>query len=239
MPQEKIDAIGIPLFRLTLLGAHGVGKTCLANAIMNNAMPSVYQETIMPELYYYLLRLSFDSPLINQNFDDINAFCFEIEDTCADDSIGKLIDMSKTTWPYEIGMNDYTPFGIFNEPLVPLNKGDEFRPISQNRMAFLVVFDVNDYNSYKYAISIVEFILQTHGRIGASQAVVCLVGNKTDMVDDDAPIWSEAETFSQSRTVPLYRTSTRVNKTVSHMIKELSMLLYGSLSLWEIVTHST
>ncbi|KAK1939720.1 Ras-related protein Rab-27A, related [Babesia divergens] len=239
MPEEKIDATGIPLFRLTLLGAHGVGKTCLANAIMNNVLPPTYQVTTLPELYYYLLRLSFDAPLINDNYDDINALCFEIEDTCADDPLPRLVDMSKCTWPFEVGMNDYTPFGIFNEPLVPLQKDDEFKPISQNRMAFLAIFDVCNYASFKYATSMVDFILQAHGRVGSIQPIVCLVGNKSDMLHDDAPIWDDAEAFSQSRTVPLYRTCTRRRKSVANMIREVALLLYGSLPLWEIVTHST
>ncbi|KAK1443680.1 hypothetical protein BgAZ_205560 [Babesia gibsoni] len=238
MPEEKIEATGIPLFRLTLLGAHGVGKTCLVNAIMNNVLPPVYRETKMQELYYFLLRLSFDAPLVNEQYDDINAFCFEIEDTCADDPIRGLTDMTKTTWPYELGMNDYTPFGIFNEPFVPQFKKGALKPASQNRMAFLVVFDSNNYDSYRHATSIVECIINSNLRVASLQPVVCLVGNKSDLSGDESPIWDEAETFCQSYVVPLFRVSTRINRTVSHMMRELAMLMYGSLSLWEIVTHS-
>ncbi|GIX63263.1 GTPase, putative [Babesia caballi] len=239
MPEEKIEALGIPLFRVTLLGAHGAGKTCLVNAIMNNVVPQVYRVTQVPELYYFLLRLSFDAPIVNDGFDDINAFCFELEDTCADDDVRQLVDMSKTKWAFESGMDDYTPFGIFKEPLVPMRKGDEFRPVTQNRMAFLAVFDASNYESYRYAISLVEGILQNFGQIGTTQPVVCLVANKADLVRDDAPIWDEADAFSQSRTIPLYRVSTRLNRNISKMMRELAMLLYGSLSLWEIVLHTT
>ncbi|GBE60672.1 Ras family protein [Babesia ovata] len=239
MPEEKIEATGIPLFRLTLIGAHGVGKTCLVNSIMNNVPPPAYKATRIPELYYFLLRLSYDEPIVKDTYDDINAFCFEIEDTCADDDVRQLIDMSRAKWPFESGMNDYTPFGIFKEPLVPMRKGDEFRPVSQNRMAFLVVFDVSNYESYKYAVSIVEYIMHNLGSIGTTQPLVCLVANKSDLMRDDAPIWEEAETFSQARTVPIYRVSTILNKNIAKMMRELAMLLYGSLALWEIVTHTT
>ncbi|GFE54861.1 Ras family protein [Babesia ovis] len=239
MPEEKIDATGIPLFRVTLIGAHGVGKTCLVNAIMNNVLPRLYKPTLLPELYYFLLRLSYDAPIVNGEFDDINAFCFEIEDTCADDDIRSLIDMTKAKWAFESGMDDYTPFGIFEEPLLPMKKGDKFTPVSQNRMAFLVVFDASDYESYRYAIARIEYILHNYSYIGSTQPVVCLVGNKTDLIRDDMPLWQEAESFSQRNTVPLYRVSAQLNRNISKMMRELAMIMYGSLALWEIVTHTT
>ncbi|ORM41720.1 uncharacterized protein BXIN_2770 [Babesia sp. Xinjiang] len=239
MPEEKIDAIGIPLFRLTLLGTHGVGKTCLVNAIMNNVLPQVYRPTKLPELYYFLLRLSFDDPIVNDGSEDINAFCFELEDTCADYDLRQLIDMTKAKWPFESGMDNYTPFGIFKEPLVPLKQGDEFRAVSQNRMGFLAIFDANNYESYRYATSIIECILRNFSCIGAKQPVVCLVANKTDLVREDDSIFEEADGFSQLHTIPFYRVSAQLNRDVSKMIRELAMILYGSLSLWEIVTHTS
>ncbi|EDO06523.1 Ras family protein [Babesia bovis T2Bo] len=239
MIEEKIDATGIPLFRVTFLGAHGVGKTCLINAIMNNVLPRLYQPTLLPELYYFLLRLSYDHPISGNEFEDINAFCFELEDTCADGDVRGLIDMTKARWTFESGMDDYTPFGIFKEPLLPMSKGERFRPVSQNRMAFLVVFDASNEDSYKYAISLAEYIIQNYSYVGATQPVVCLVGNKCDLVQDDIPLWQDAEGFSQKYTVPIYRVSAQFNRNVAKMVRDLAMILYGTLGLWEIVTHST
>lgn len=95
MPEEKIEGTGIPLFRLTLLGPKYSGKTSLVNSILNNSVTSIYRHTSLPELYYFLYRLSSSDPLINKDYEDINAFCYEIEDTTIDIDIGTFLDLKK------------------------------------------------------------------------------------------------------------------------------------------------
>ncbi|KAK2195556.1 bifunctional P-loop containing nucleoside triphosphate hydrolase/Small GTPase [Babesia duncani] len=234
MSENPVGIVGLPLLRVTLLGSHQSGKTSLANSLVNNTFCTVSGPTKLPELYYCVLRLSYDVPLVNESYDDVNAFCIEIEDTCVDGDLNGLLDTSKETWSIKETIRDYTPFSIYNPPRVPFKKGDAFKPITQGRMSFLVLFDVTSRESFNTAIKLVDCILVRYGRIGSTLPVVGLVANKVDLVPLDYQLFDEAETFAQLKTVPFYRVSARTSKNVTDMIKEVAFLIYGNVNLWEI-----
>ncbi|AFZ79485.1 hypothetical protein BEWA_023340 [Theileria equi strain WA] len=246
MPQIIIDNVGIPFLRLTLLGPNFSGKTFLANALLNNMLPPVYRHTKLPEIYYYLHRLSSDNPLTNEAYDDVNSFMFEIEDTTTDTDLFSFIDMKSFQYPYDEECKVYIPFSSYNPPKIPLKADDEYVPTSQRRMSFLVLFDATSRESYLNAISIIEVLL-SRSSIGVMEPIVALVANKVDLLDvsfmnrdtfgNTIDVLSEAERYSQSKTIPFYRISALTKKNVNTMIKEIAYLIYGNVRLWELVLN--
>ncbi|EAN32829.2 Ras family protein [Theileria parva strain Muguga] len=237
MPQVIVDNLEIPLFRLSLLGPVHSGKTFLANSLVNNVLPSVYKHTHLPELYYYVHKLSSGADFEGSH-DETKTFCFEIEDTTTDFDLLHFTDIRSIRYEYFDDSQNYIPFAFYDAPKSPFVEGDSYSPIGQRRMSFLVLFDVTSVESYYHAITITELLLSRNQTTGLHQPVVALVANKIDLVQSDNEIFSHAETYTQSKSIPFYRISCLTKKNVRTMMKEVALLIYGNVRLWELVLRN-
>uniref|UniRef100_A0A3B0MPS9 Small GTPase, putative n=1 Tax=Theileria annulata TaxID=5874 RepID=A0A3B0MPS9_THEAN len=132
----------------------------------------------------------------------------------------------------------YVPFAFYDAPKYPFMEGDSYSPIGQRRMSFLVLFDVTSTESYLHALSITELLLSRNQTTGLHDPVVALVANKIDLVESDNELFSHAETYTQSKSIPFYRISCLTKKNVRNMMKEMALLIYGNVRLWELVLRN-
>jgi len=165
-----------------VLGAAASGKTCLINAYVNNTCPNVYTPTENPTLYHRTLR--------TETEDDDPALAtvlLEIEDTYSSERIdGKdhfgrnrsannFIVLKKPGQPPH--KSDLEPFSDLSAP-----KESFYEPFAKGRMAFIVVFDINDESSWESAQKVFGLLNERHkGKVGEdNEPVVYLVANKID-----------------------------------------------------------
>lgn len=191
-------------FRITVAGSANAGKTCLINSFVSNYCPTVYTETEDPTIYYRTVRIP------TGDADDFEVL-LEIEDTYAstrtegkdvygqDRNIKDFLMMSaaakhggsgggKETMSFGPPMNNQEP-----------PERTKYRPMTKNRMGFLLVFDATDERSFKEAVSLYDALQQNlaaaadepgQQKTAIEKPVVYLVANK---IDKDASNMADSE----------------------------------------------
>eukprot|EP00971_Amphidinium_carterae_P126573 2507694-Amphidinium_carterae.1 len=167
----------LPFLRITMIGAAGSGKTSLIEAFVNNAVSPGIPTTTSPTLSYTVVRLSQlegDDHKKQQHVDHGSRVLVEIEDTFGSDGIGTVsgTDQAMTITPfYDLwwpGINAHSTSVHNTEPKkkslpkkddanIPLNPfqaplDGKFRPLTRNRMAYMICFDSTDTGSFKEAL---------------------------------------------------------------------------------------
>eukprot|EP00929_Paragymnodinium_shiwhaense_P005235 TRINITY_DN10691_c0_g1_i1.p1 TRINITY_DN10691_c0_g1~~TRINITY_DN10691_c0_g1_i1.p1 ORF type:complete len:230 (+),score=61.44 TRINITY_DN10691_c0_g1_i1:84-773(+) len=190
----------LAFIRITLIGSTGCGKTSLATAFVNNAMPVNTQSTTDLSLFYTTVRIGGDG----EDSGNFNVLC-EIEDTFGSErkDCGRWDRILDLRWPMpevqrtgKLQEKEYKdpvmkgvirslafPFATYEAPLTVESMK---MPLTKNRMAYFIVFDANNQKSYQEAMKIhqnmQEYWLKKDIKL---KPVVLLVGNKIDEQGDD------------------------------------------------------
>jgi len=191
-------------FRITVVGSANAGKTSLINSFVSNYCPTVYTETDDPTIYYRTVRIP------TGDADDFEVL-LEIEDTYAssrtgdkdvygqDRNIRDFLMMSQASKHGSSGTGKENV--SFGPPMMNQEPPErtKYRPMTKNRMGFLLVYDATDERSFKEAVSLFD-VLQQNLASSAEESgkqssasekpVVYLVANK---IDKDASNMADSE----------------------------------------------
>lgn len=254
MPGVDDDQQYLAFMRITLLGMARSGKSSLVNNIVNNSYTPTYSKTTEASLYYTVVRISGEQDSL-----------IEIEDTFASNDIGEVaLTPSKTEerpihdfydywWPstQELTAAELTklkkmqtkkeegraartlekPLGLYQAPT-----DGAFKPLTRNRMAFLIVFDANDEESYKEAVKIYEGLREYHTiNVNKMKPVINFVANKTDKDPTSSVFQSvmlSAKAYTQFNSVALRETSALQFKNVKKLFRSIVQAVRSNQALW-------
>eukprot|EP00927_Polykrikos_kofoidii_P035704 TRINITY_DN30249_c0_g1_i1.p1 TRINITY_DN30249_c0_g1~~TRINITY_DN30249_c0_g1_i1.p1 ORF type:complete len:265 (+),score=38.42 TRINITY_DN30249_c0_g1_i1:61-855(+) len=219
--------------RITLLGSAKSGKTSLASTFVSNIMPHSYHPTARANISYTVVRLSGDGHEMNFNA------LVEIEDTCASDNPAgrKQVEQYYNVWrptvenstvKNELEQEEKVgPRGDVRSLAFPFGRYDPFlaenigEPLTRNRMAYFLVFDINDRNSYTEALRIHVALKEYWAKknIGLTP-VVMLVGNRVDEGGDDlVDVTYSAANYSEYNCIPFHPVSALQFKGVKKLFR--------------------
>mmetsp|Transcript_40260 Transcript_40260/g.110759 ORF Transcript_40260/g.110759 Transcript_40260/m.110759 type:complete len:322 (-) Transcript_40260:9-974(-) len=201
--EDNAETDGLALFRVTLLGSAGCGKTSLISAFVNNFCPTVYTPTVDAAIYYKALSLPLAGagPASARGLGHAGSMpvLAEIEDTCAlrldsaDDlsdvrqflSLGRSGGDSEHSTPRSSPQSTLASETSTYAP--PLSNAEAPRfgrhaPVGESRMGFMIVYDSNDESSLAEAFRIHELLENAIWRQKGANAkpMVHLVANKID-----------------------------------------------------------
>lgn len=169
----------MPLVRLCVLGAADSGKTSLINSWVNGLCPAQYMPTEDSTLYCRMVRIAPRQTEDDENSKEVPiAVLVELEDTYAwERSDGE--DKYKQKRCAESLLNPRGRKKISESSYLPLSDQtaptcDKFEPLTKKRNAYVVVFDVNNPETFRVAKDVCERVGQKHA------SPVYLVGNKID-----------------------------------------------------------
>jgi len=243
----------LAFMRITLLGMARSGKSSLVNNIVNNSYTPTYSRTTEASLYYTVVRISGEQDSL-----------IEIEDTFASNDIGevalsptkteerpiqdfydywwpstkedtaaelKRLKSSQTSGEGRLSRTLEKPLGLYKAPI-----DGAFRPLTRNRMAFLIVFDANDAESYKEAVKIYEGLREYHLiNVSKMKPVINFVANKTDK-DPTSSIFQSvmlsAKAYTQFNGVALRETSALQFKNVKKLFRSIVQAVRSNQALW-------
>eukprot|EP01057_Protomagalhaensia_wolfi_P001936 Protomagalhaensia_wolfi_Nauph_80__1935@NODE_2213_length_1167_cov_13_148050_g1727_i0_p1_GENE_NODE_2213_length_1167_cov_13_148050_g1727_i0NODE_2213_length_1167_cov_13_148050_g1727_i0_p1_ORF_typecomplete_len287_score60_40Ras/PF00071_22/0_091Ras/PF00071_22/5_1e08TniB/PF05621_11/0_086TniB/PF05621_11/4_1Roc/PF08477_13/0_09Roc/PF08477_13/1_1e03Roc/PF08477_13/1_6e02AAA_22/PF13401_6/0_095AAA_22/PF13401_6/4e02NTPase_1/PF03266_15/4_5NTPase_1/PF03266_15/23NBARC/PF00931_22/0_12NBARC/PF00931_22/2_2e03AAA_16/P len=172
----------VPIARITLVGAKGVGKTRLVDSYVNAPPPNTpwaIPSTESRELYHKLVTLPADETSVLTEFQKSKRVLVELEDTppstlltlnhILNDAQGanedalrhpmaKILSLSRPpSLMLPQGVTDLTPFGIFSYPREFTEAGVmNAKPITRGRMGFALCFSLLDMNSLTEAERILQ-----------------------------------------------------------------------------------
>ncbi|KAF4668773.1 Kinesin-like protein kif21b [Perkinsus olseni] len=226
-----------PILRVTLLGMGGSGKTSLVNAFVNNAAVDAHTPpTDHPTLYYKTV-------LSTRGCEGADQWSMvEIEDTYSSyRADGKTLSENGRMTPRNVknflGLKrrisdaqasierdqvDETvlPFGLAEAPKV-----GRYRPVSEGRMGFMIVFDSTSQESYEEALNIALLMEETFKRKRVRvRPVVYLVANKCDLNPDSSKyqqIAHTAELFAREQGMRSWRVSAKDFRQVGKLFREM------------------
>eukprot|EP00747_Dinoflagellata_sp_TGD_P027360 gnl/TRDRNA2_/TRDRNA2_132566_c0_seq3.p1 gnl/TRDRNA2_/TRDRNA2_132566_c0~~gnl/TRDRNA2_/TRDRNA2_132566_c0_seq3.p1 ORF type:complete len:266 (+),score=64.15 gnl/TRDRNA2_/TRDRNA2_132566_c0_seq3:85-882(+) len=180
-------------FRITVLGSANSGKTALINTWVNNFCPTAYTPTLEPQLYYRMVRVAMREESNEKEPSDqeeVISALVELEDTHSSKAAGEdpqktvetFMDMTHKD-PREVLRNAKSqavesvwPVACYRAPAV-----DKHAPMTKGRMAFLILYDVNDEQSFASAKEVQSSLTKEVARQKSKlQPVVYLVANKID-----------------------------------------------------------
>lgn len=180
-------SLGLPTFRVTLLGPAKGGKTSLINAFVNNYCPQGYVPTDDPTLYYRTIGVT--NPGAEGSKQSMNVL-IEIEDSYASDrsdgkdcygevrKVNNFLSMKSQNQP---APTKGTSTGGGPVEIGFSNAKETFEAISQNRMGYLIVFDVNDRESLESATRVhKEFCNRQKYKKTNLNPVIYIVANQID-----------------------------------------------------------
>lgn len=244
-----------PFVRITVLGSAGCGKTSLINSFVNNCLPPECAPTKFPELYYRVVRLPPEADPTGPT----TPVCAEIEDTIPPEmaeepgveegqyektaptlkNVQYFFNMARTpiTVPEEV--TDFTPFAIWDPPAYTLSaEHGIYKPLTQTRMAFLIVFDSNERESFDTACRIHSMLMESLDvqRVRV-RPYICFVANKTEkdpLSEEHKLIIEQAEQYTQRAFVRLMKVSAVTAKNVKRTFWDLLYLVIGNQVLWEL-----
>mmetsp|Transcript_41122 Transcript_41122/g.113340 ORF Transcript_41122/g.113340 Transcript_41122/m.113340 type:complete len:263 (+) Transcript_41122:88-876(+) len=234
----------LAFIRITLLGAANSGKTSLANAFVNNVTPATYQPNDEERLFYVTMRLAGSDE--DSNF---NVIC-EIEDTVGSNNLmdTRLENFYDLFWPRApkkaetLAKKDIVdhggqsrsillPFGTYQAPL-----DTRYRPLTNNRMAYFLMFDTTDQKSYLEALRLHKGLLAYWQKKELNlKPVVFLVGNKIDK-DPGGETFFEvsqnAHMYSEHCAVPYFTVSATQYTGVKKLFRTAVQTVRIHQSLW-------
>lgn len=227
-----------PIFRITVIGSTGCGKTSLVTCFVNNTVSTEYKETLYPTLYHKLVRLTPE----DDEKGNIQSLILEIEDTYGSErtddgrSIVQFLDIRRKPLHVPSKTKDFTPFSIWKPPLIPSGPGQKYYPITIGRMGFILVFDANSNSSFEGVLNLHALINEyLDNRNDRLKPVISIVATKIDK-DPECPtfqsIITQAETYSQKMMIRFWKVSAFENKNVKRMFKDMIYLIQGNQLLW-------
>eukprot|EP00747_Dinoflagellata_sp_TGD_P208172 gnl/TRDRNA2_/TRDRNA2_81680_c0_seq2.p1 gnl/TRDRNA2_/TRDRNA2_81680_c0~~gnl/TRDRNA2_/TRDRNA2_81680_c0_seq2.p1 ORF type:complete len:276 (+),score=54.87 gnl/TRDRNA2_/TRDRNA2_81680_c0_seq2:111-938(+) len=244
MPSEESDPLGggegenqsLVLFRITVLGSVGAGKTSLVSAFVNNFAPQVHVQSTDATLFYKTMQLP--AKLGDENNNPF-PLLVEIEDTYASsldggqDSYGHVrdvksfLDMSRAPKSKRSG----EALSAYDVPKVV-----KYNPLSCGRMGFVIVFDVNDEASLTEAIQLnlsLEFQMQK--KKAHYKPVVYLVGNKIDKDPSSCfRIRRSAQLFTDEKRIKLFEVSAFELRKVKAIFRQMLLEIRENPVLWRL-----
>ncbi|KAF7457304.1 Ras family protein [Cryptosporidium felis] len=219
----KPEYQSFPLIRITLIGPPKSGKSSIANFYISNNF-IVSPSSGLPQVYYRTLRL----PPEDSEIGDPISLCLEIEDLPGiepnyinDQFVNRYFNMNRRELFIPPGTKDIIPFQIWNPPKIPLFAGQKYLPLTQGRMGFIFVCDINDVDSIKT----VELLYQrfqsiTELSVSSIKPVVFLCANK---VDNDTETKNfelnlfRVEDFASKMFIRLWKVSALTGKNIKHV----------------------
>lgn len=245
----------LAFIRVTLLGMARSGKSSLVNNIVNNAFSPTYSKTTESTLYYSTVRITGEQDSL-----------LELEDVFGSDDVGDVAISTKVTeerqvndfydfwWPstQEKSMREQKrlkasesptpdahgtrrlvekPFGLYKAPV-----DGSFRPLTKNRMAYLIVFDANDESSYKEAVRVYEGLKEYHEKKNSSMLpLINFVANKIDKdptADVFCRVTASARAYADFNSVPLHQVSALQFSGVKKMFRGIVQAVKSNQLLW-------
>ncbi|KAF4750416.1 hypothetical protein FOZ63_029137 [Perkinsus olseni] len=227
-----------PILRVTLLGMGGSGKTSLVNAFVNNTAIDAHTPTDHPTLYYKTV-------LSTRGCEGPDEWSMvEIEDTYSSyRADGKTLSENGRMAPVARNVKNFLglkrrisdaeasigrdqvdetvlPFGLAEAP-----KAGRYRPVSEGRMGFMIVFDSTSQESYEEALNIALLMEETFKRKRVRvRPVVYLVANKCDLNPDSSKyqqIAHTAELFAREQGMRSWRVSAKDFRQVGKLFREM------------------
>mmetsp|Transcript_113398 Transcript_113398/g.219648 ORF Transcript_113398/g.219648 Transcript_113398/m.219648 type:complete len:291 (-) Transcript_113398:17-889(-) len=252
--------------RITLIGAAKSGKTSLVNAFVSNAFYTQYQPTRDLTLYYTTLRVAGteDEPDFNclVEIEDTWA-CNKIGDekmelvynpwwpstkeSALQESLMKEKWQTDVKKDKKIGADRtvLNPFSMSTAPVLETRdcdpcgrdmEGRRYQPLTRNRMVYFIVFDCNEPESYKIALSqekaLYEYLKKKDINV---RPVVVLVATKIDE-NPGSPVSEQVlESAGQKSTkegVPYERVSALKFQGVKRLFRKGVMMARMNQQLW-------
>lgn len=242
----------IAFVRITLLGQSGCGKSSLVNAFVNNVFYKAYQPTLEPQLYYTTMRLS------NLDMGSDYAALLEIEDTHGSDyGVTKTGDAeikyfydpwAPSTWEQKRELQDKKditdnglvrstrlPFSMCRAPIAVDQQAKQvYEPLTRNRMAYLIIFDVLDKASFQEACRLAQEL--AHKLDSCSlRPLIFLVANKIDE-DPWCPEFElhkrSAQKFAKDSHLPYFEVSAMHFRGVKKLFRNVLLAVKDESKLW-------
>lgn len=255
---DEDEALGLLMFRVTIMGAKSSGKTSLVNSYINHTFSQQVLPTQEPTLYYTTIRIK------SEDDDSIFSALFEIEDTFASDQSG-LANWSQTKNEYESiehdvfysmwwpippakakdmsSKKDVMVKGVVTQSLAkPLTFYDspathgKYRPLTKNRMGYFILFDSNDEDSYTQGLGVWEELTAFIAKKGYdTKPVIYLVGTKIDadpQSDVHKRVIASAHAFAEDKAVRFYTVSAKEFVGVKKLFRLMAQDIKAAQSLW-------
>lgn len=240
--------------RVTILGMARSGKSSLVNNVVNNAFSASYTKTTEATLYYSVQRIQGEQDAL-----------LEIEDTFGSNDVGDVAirvglteerqvqDFYDFWWPQTVSearseqirlkgqgskidhlgyaRSMEKPLGLYKPPVDGV-----FRPLTKNRMAFLIVFDGNDETSYKEAVRVFEGLKDYHAKKQSPiEPLINFVANKIDK-DPTSPLFqsvmASAKAYCDFNSVPMQQVSALQYKGVKKLFRSIVQAVRSNQLLW-------
>eukprot|EP00922_Rhytidocystis_sp_ex-Travisia-forbesii_P057683 GHVS01085377.1.p1 GENE.GHVS01085377.1~~GHVS01085377.1.p1 ORF type:complete len:250 (+),score=41.36 GHVS01085377.1:46-795(+) len=227
-----------PVLRITVIGAAKAGKTSLISSFVNNsATPRNYTPTEYCSLYYRVYRL----PPEEDEKGKLQSLVVEVEDTFSSNrgyNVKALFDMTKTPIQADVFSKGLVPFGFTPPPLAPLMPREKFFPITPGRMGLFLVFDSHSNASFDEALNLHASLNdQLEKKNEKLRPVVFLVATKIDKDIESATyqsIITQAEVYSQTMMMKLWKVSSVDGKNIKHMFEDMMRLIFGNEIMWRV-----
>lgn len=232
------------LLQVTMLGSCGCGKTSLINAFVNNSCPMIHEKTVDPVLYYKTFQVTLTKDDASQGSDELaeeevsQPVLLEIEDTFGSEvsNSGAIVDRFGKPRSIEscldLRRNDLQTHTGAEGAFAPYDAPAEGQQLSERRMGFFIVVDVNDMQSWKEAKRILELF-----KDGTEECspVGHLVANKMDR-DPEHPhvrrVLQKMEKKSEELAIPLVKVSAFEYKRVRLMFRRMAKHILQEGPLW-------
>ncbi|ETW40620.1 hypothetical protein PFNF135_04926 [Plasmodium falciparum NF135/5.C10] len=124
-------------------------------------------------------------------------------------------------------------FSYFENPCIPFQAHDPYNSISYGRMAYFLVFDLTNPSTFEYVKMIYLNMSSIYEKYYTLKPFISLVGNKSDLADENCALVREAENFSNEHMVQLWLTSAYTGKNVKKLFLHTINMVYNNTNLWK------
>jgi len=252
----------LAFIRVTLLGHARSGKSSLVNNVVNNAFSPAYTRTTESTLYYSVVRIKDNQDALLEIEDTFGSN--DVGDVAGIPDERQIGDFYDFWWPStrEGSMEEQKrlqglqkvkgdaflvakkegkecllprslekPLGLYEAPT-----DGRFYPLTKNRMAWLIVFDVNCEDSYKEAVKVYEGLDEYHKKKQSPmRPLIHFVANKSDK-DPTSPkfqrVWASASAYADLNSVPLQLVSALQFQGVKKMFRSIVQAVQCHQLLW-------